>query len=185
MIHKCYPRYQPCLTKNIKLCQVKWFFPLFCVKCIGSLCALFFILISLIGFPTGIISAHCIYATNVCLWSHLEQVSQVAIEIVTFRLSGGADYCNLLYFGPLKILGTICGQKIYSRVAFIYLHSWRLHFSHYRFHHIHGIQDKHLRVDAEGHRHICVERCSSLGWRERLAPHKACPCWRRRSFSWY
>ena len=24
-------------------------------------------------------------------------------------------------------------------------------FSHYRFHHIHGIQDKHLRVDAEGH----------------------------------
>ena len=24
-------------------------------------------------------------------------------------------------------------------------------FSHYRFHHIHNIQDKHLRVDAEGH----------------------------------
>ena len=24
-------------------------------------------------------------------------------------------------------------------------------FSHYRFHHIHGIQDKHLRGDAEGH----------------------------------
>ena len=56
-----------------------------------------FILVSLIGFPTGIISAHCIYATNVGLWSHLEHVSQVAIEIVTFRLSGGADYCNLLW----------------------------------------------------------------------------------------
>ena len=28
------------------------------------------------------------------------------------------------------------------------------HFSHYRFHHIHGIQDKHLRVDAEGHCHV-------------------------------
>ena len=27
-------------------------------------------------------------------------------------------------------------------------------FSHYRFHHIHGIQDKHLRVDAEGHCHV-------------------------------
>ena len=47
--------------------------------------------------PTGIISAHCIYASNVGLWSHFEHVSQVAIEIVTFRLSGGADYCNLLW----------------------------------------------------------------------------------------
>ena len=27
-------------------------------------------------------------------------------------------------------------------------------FSHYRFHHIHGIQDKHMRVDAEGHCHV-------------------------------
>ena len=48
----------------------------------------------------------------------------------------------------------MCGQKIYSRVVFIYLHSWRLHFSHYRFHHIHGIQGKHLRVDAERHCHV-------------------------------
>ena len=27
-------------------------------------------------------------------------------------------------------------------------------FSHYRLHHIHGIQDKHLRVDAEGRCHV-------------------------------
>ena len=27
-------------------------------------------------------------------------------------------------------------------------------FSRYRFHHIHGIQDKHMRVDAEGHCHV-------------------------------
>ena len=69
-----------------------------------------------------------------------------------FRLSGGADYCNLIWSS--KNTWTICGQKIYSRVVFIYLHSWRFHFSHYRFHHIHGIQDKHLRVDAEGHCHV-------------------------------
>ena len=78
---------------------VKWndFFLLVWSVATGSLRALFFILISLIGFSSGIISAHCIYATNVGLWSHLEHVSQVAIEIVTFRLSGGADYCNLLW----------------------------------------------------------------------------------------
>ena len=45
-------------------------------------------------------------------------------------------------------------QKIYPCVVFIYSHSWRFHFSYYRFHHIHGIQDKHLRVDAEGHCHV-------------------------------
>ena len=27
-------------------------------------------------------------------------------------------------------------------------------FSHHRFHHIHGIQDEHLRVYAEGHCHV-------------------------------
>ena len=50
----------------------------------GSLRALFFILISLIGFSTGMISDHCIYATYLGFWSHLVHVSQVAIEIVSF-----------------------------------------------------------------------------------------------------
>ena len=56
-------------------------------------------------------------------------------------------------------------ENISTRCIYL-LHSWKLHFSHYRFHHIHGIQDKHLRVDAEGHCHICVERCGcdGRGW---------------------
>ena len=44
-------------------------------------------------------------------------------------------------------------ENIFTRC--IYLHAFmEIAFSHYRFHHIHGIQGKHLRVDAEGHCHV-------------------------------
>ena len=104
---------------------VKWndFFLLVWSAATGSLRALFFILISLIGFSTGIISAHCIYATNVGLWSHLEHVSQVAIEIVTFACQ--EEQTTAIYFGPLKILEQYVARKfIHALYLFTCIHGY-------------------------------------------------------------
>ena len=57
-------------------------------------------------------------------------------------------------------------ENIFTRCIYL-LAFMEIAFFHYRFHHILGIQDKHLRVDAEGHCHICVERCNwddGRGW---------------------
>ena len=44
-------------------------------------------------------------------------------------------------------------ENIFTRCIYL-LAFMEIAFSHCRFHHIHGIQDKHLRVDAEGHCHV-------------------------------